>query len=58
MSIGYAMDPQPIGEPRTAKAGLFDLDVTVLETQDPAGLVNTTDDGCGSTCGACTTGAA
>jgi FxLD family lantipeptide len=34
----------------------FDLDVTLLEVADPAGLVNVTDDGCGSTCGACTTG--
>jgi FxLD family lantipeptide len=36
----------------------FDLDVRLLEVSDPAGLVNVTDDGCGSTCGACTTGAA
>jgi FxLD family lantipeptide len=34
----------------------FDLDVTLLEVTDAAGLVNVTDDGCGSTCGACTTG--
>ncbi|MFC0860931.1 FxLD family lanthipeptide [Sphaerimonospora cavernae] len=36
----------------------FDLDVTVAEVADPAGLVNVTDDGCTSTCGACVTGAA
>jgi FxLD family lantipeptide len=36
----------------------FDLDVTLLEIADPAGLVNITNDGCGSTCGACTTGVA
>lgn len=36
----------------------FDLDVRLLEVADTAGLVNVTDDGCGSTCGACTTGAA
>ncbi|MFC4470383.1 FxLD family lanthipeptide [Streptomyces xiangluensis] len=36
----------------------FDLDVTLLEVADPAGLVNLTDDGCGSTCGACTTNVA
>jgi len=36
----------------------FDLDVTVVEVADPAGLVNVTDDGCGSTCGACTTNVA
>ncbi len=40
-----------------AELGDFDLDVTLLEVADPAGLVNVTDDGCGSTCGACTTGA-
>ncbi|MFE2345589.1 FxLD family lanthipeptide [Kitasatospora cineracea] len=34
----------------------FDLDVTVVETTDAAGLQVLTDDGCGSTCGACTTG--
>lgn len=36
----------------------FDLDVTLLEITDPAGLVNVTNDNCGSTCGACTTGVA
>jgi FxLD family lantipeptide len=36
---------------------LFDLDVSLLEVADPAGLVNVTDDGCTSTCGACVTGA-
>ncbi|WP_234320330.1 FxLD family lanthipeptide [Streptomyces sp. SBT349] len=29
---------------------LFDLDIALLEVADPAGLVNMTDDGCGSTC--------
>jgi FxLD family lantipeptide len=33
----------------------FDLDVSLVEVSDPAGLVNVTDDGCTSTCGACTT---
>ncbi|MFI0912516.1 FxLD family lanthipeptide [Streptomyces abikoensis] len=33
----------------------FDLDITAVEVADPAGLVNVTDDGCGSTCGACVT---
>ncbi|GAA4187021.1 hypothetical protein GCM10022252_19840 [Streptosporangium oxazolinicum] len=37
---------------------LFDLDVRTLEIADPCGLINLTDDGCSSTCGACTTGAA
>ncbi|MEV4210162.1 FxLD family lanthipeptide [Micromonospora sp. NPDC049662] len=36
----------------------FDLDVTFLEVTDLAGLVNLTDDGCGSTCTACTTNVA
>ncbi|MFJ5608117.1 FxLD family lanthipeptide [Streptomyces sp. NPDC093221] len=31
----------------------FELDVTLVEIGDTAGLVNLTDDGCGSTCGAC-----
>lgn len=36
----------------------FDLDVTLVEVADSAGLIELTDDGCGSTCGACTTNAA
>ncbi|QKV90420.1 FxLD family lantipeptide [Streptomyces sp. NA02950] len=28
----------------------FVLDITLLEIADPAGLVNMTDDNCGSTC--------
>lgn len=36
----------------------FDLDVTLLEIADTASLVNITNDNCGSTCGACTTGCA
>ncbi|WP_227870307.1 MULTISPECIES: FxLD family lanthipeptide [Streptomyces] len=28
----------------------FDLDITMVETTDPASLVTMTDDGCGSTC--------
>jgi len=35
----------------------FDLDVRLIEHADGAALVYSTDDGCGSTCGACTTGA-
>ncbi|MET7969754.1 FxLD family lanthipeptide [Micromonospora sp. NPDC005305] len=38
--------------------GEFDLDVRLLEVADVAGLVNLTDDGCGSTCTACTTNVA
>lgn len=36
----------------------FDLDVALIEVADPAGLVNLTDDNCGTTCGACTTNVA
>ncbi|MFC8895785.1 FxLD family lanthipeptide [Streptomyces cinereoruber] len=37
----------------------FDLNVSLLEVSDPAGLTSlSTDDGCGSTCGACTTSVA
>ncbi len=43
------MEPEvtstPPGQPE-----LFDLDITLLEVTDPAGLVNMTDDGCGATC--------
>ncbi|MGI5397779.1 FxLD family lanthipeptide [Streptomyces sp. CA-251251] len=42
--------------PRTTDG--FDLDVSLVEVADPAGLVNLTDDNCGSTCGACTTNVA
>ncbi len=34
----------------------FDLDVSIVEVADAASLQVLTDDGCGSTCGACTTG--
>ncbi|MFD7581818.1 FxLD family lanthipeptide [Kitasatospora sp. NPDC059817] len=34
----------------------FDLDVRTVEAADSASLEVLTDDGCGSTCGACTTG--
>ncbi|MDF5758817.1 FxLD family lanthipeptide [Spongiactinospora sp. TRM90649] len=49
-----ASPPQPISPP-----GLFDLDISLLEVSDPAGLVNMTDDNCGSTCekSTCVTGA-
>ncbi|WP_327070927.1 FxLD family lanthipeptide [Kitasatospora sp. NBC_01250] len=39
-----------------AVADEFDLDVSTIETADAASLQVLTDDGCGSTCGACTTG--
>lgn len=36
----------------------FDLDVTLLEVADAVGQISATDDGCGSTCGACVSNAA
>ncbi|WP_308190117.1 FxLD family lanthipeptide [Streptomyces aculeolatus] len=36
----------------------FELDVRLVEVADTAGLVSITNDGCGSTCGACTTNVA
>ncbi|AUY48403.1 FxLD family lanthipeptide [Streptomyces sp. CB01881] len=42
--------------PVTGFADEFDLDVRTVETADAASLQVLTDDGCGSTCGACTTG--
>ncbi|MCC3650756.1 FxLD family lanthipeptide [Streptomyces sp. S07_1.15] len=47
---------QQNAEDSGASASVFDLDVSLVEVADPAGLVNITNDGCGSTCGACTTG--
>jgi FxLD family lantipeptide len=51
----------PVLQPRTQETGsldtaAFELDITVIEVGDLGGLVRLTDDGCGSTCGACTTG--
>ena len=37
---------------------VFDLDVTLLEVTEAAGQIAATDDGCGSTCGACVSGSA
>jgi FxLD family lantipeptide len=48
----------PVTEQHVTPDGEFDPDVELMEVSDPAGLVNTTDDACGTTCGACTTGAA
>jgi FxLD family lantipeptide len=50
-----------IADPRPAPTGYldmaaFELDITVVEQGDLGGLVRLTDDGCGSTCTACTTG--
>ncbi|WP_413754917.1 FxLD family lanthipeptide [Streptomyces sp. MMBL 11-3] len=44
--------------PATASSDGFDLDVSLVEVADSASLTNLTNDGCGSTCGACTTNVA
>ncbi len=47
--------------PQTSKSTTsdgFELDVALLEVSDAASLTNLTDDGCGETCGACTTNVA
>ncbi|MFD0900115.1 FxLD family lanthipeptide [Actinomadura sediminis] len=44
---------ETVAEQPGAVQDLFYLDVRLLEIADPAGLVNVTDDGCTSTCGAC-----
>ncbi len=43
--------------PATTGTDEFDLDITLVEIADPACLVPSTDDGCGSTCGACVSNA-
>ncbi|WP_455357168.1 FxLD family lanthipeptide [Streptomyces sp. SYSU K217416] len=48
---------RPLAKDSTTSDG-FELDVALLEVGDAAGLTNLTDDGCGSTCGACTTNVA
>jgi FxLD family lantipeptide len=45
-------------DPGTTQADGFDLDVTLVDVGDTAALINLTNDGCGSTCGACTTNVA
>ncbi|WP_327155529.1 FxLD family lanthipeptide [Streptomyces tubercidicus] len=54
-NITHSTKASPQGT--TASDG-FDLDITLVEVADAAGLINLTDDGCGSTCGACTTNVA
>jgi FxLD family lantipeptide len=54
-NITHSTKAQPVG--MTAADG-FELDVTLVEVGDVAGLVSLTDDGCGETCGACTTNVA
>ncbi|MEX5636414.1 FxLD family lanthipeptide [Parafrankia sp. FMc2] len=56
MTLSTMALPAPAA-PGQGGGDLFDLDVSLLEVADPAGLVNVTDDNCTSTCGACVTGA-
>jgi len=56
-SITHSTKATPVITDPTAPDG-FDLDVTLVELADVAGLISLTDDGCGSTCGACTTNVA
>ncbi|WP_188284519.1 FxLD family lanthipeptide [Streptomyces sp. CBMA29] len=51
-NVQHTTQAQPVCPDPAATDG-FELDVTLVEVGDPAGLVNLTDDGCGSTCGAC-----
>ncbi|MYS23585.1 FxLD family lantipeptide [Streptomyces sp. DvalAA-14] len=56
-TITHTTKSNPASAGTTALDG-FDLDVTLVEVGDIAGLVSLTDDGCGETCGACTTNVA
>lgn len=54
--ITHTTQVKPQGSDTTSDG--FDLDVTLVEVSDTAGLISLTDDGCGETCGACTTNVA
>ncbi|MFJ3229916.1 FxLD family lanthipeptide [Streptomyces sp. NPDC086787] len=54
--ITHTTQAKPQGSGTTSDG--FDLDVALVEVGDTAGLISLTDDGCGSTCGACTTNVA
>jgi FxLD family lantipeptide len=56
-NVQHSTKAQPADTALAATDG-FELDVTLVEVGDPAGLINLTDDGCGTTCGACTTNVA
>ncbi|MEU7180825.1 MULTISPECIES: FxLD family lanthipeptide [Streptomyces] len=55
-SITHATKASP--QPAQAATDGFELDVTLVEVSDTAGLISLTNDGCGETCGACTTNVA
>ncbi|MGC4851883.1 FxLD family lanthipeptide [Micromonospora sp. DT4] len=50
------LDLAPAGTGSGPDISPFALDITVIEQGDLGGLVQLTDDNCGSTCTACTTG--
>ncbi|MER5603003.1 FxLD family lanthipeptide [Streptomyces sp. NPDC002265] len=58
MTRNAAQSTTQVQEPVVPSSDGFDLNVSLLEVADAAGLTNLTDDGCGSTCGACTTNVA
>ncbi|MCC0094627.1 MULTISPECIES: FxLD family lanthipeptide [Streptomyces] len=54
-----ATNPNPgmtQAQPKATAKDAFHLDVELVEVGDAGALKTLTDDGCGSTCGACTTG--
>ncbi|MFE3328995.1 FxLD family lanthipeptide [Streptomyces sp. NPDC059176] len=54
-----ATNPNPgmtQAQPKTTTSVAFTLDIELVEVGDPGALKTLTDDNCGSTCGACTTG--
>jgi FxLD family lantipeptide len=57
-NITHTTKASPALAGKAAATDGFELDVTLVEVGDTAGLVSLTDDGCGETCGACTTNVA
>ncbi|MEW2434310.1 FxLD family lanthipeptide [Streptomyces caniferus] len=58
MTRPVAQSATQVQEPQSPTSDGFDLNVSLLEVSDAAGLTNLTDDNCGTTCGACTTNVA
>jgi len=56
--MAYTVTQSTTQQAPAASSDGFDLDVSLVEVTDSASLTNLTDDGCGSTCGACTTNVA
>lgn len=57
MALSTAPGTTQVHQEPTSTDG-FTLDVSLVEVSDTAGLISLTDDGCGETCGACTTNVA